>query len=78
MLVKVTSLENGSSGFRLDRSRIMIGSLADEPDDLAHWLQQPPDVRLAGIEFLRRQFYSYGEARREFRRLLEITQSPRG
>lgn len=60
--------------FQLDRSRVVIGSLGDEPDDLAYWLQQPAGTRLAGIEFLRRQFYSYGESRRELRRFLEITQ----
>lgn len=60
--------------FQLDRSRVVIGSLGDEPDDLAYWLQQPAGTRLAGIEFLRRQFYSCGEFRREFRRFLEITQ----
>jgi len=64
--------------FRFDRSRVEFGSLEQEPDDVEYWLRQPPAARLAGIEFLRRQFYSYGEARREFRRLLEIAQSPRG
>lgn len=64
--------------FRLDRSRIEFGSHAQESDDLTYWLSQSPEVRLAGIEFLRRQFYTYGEAGREFRRLLEIAQSSRG
>lgn len=64
--------------FRLDRSKLDIGSLDEEPDDLAYWLNQPAGERLAGIEFLRRQFYSYGEARREFRRFLEITPPARG
>lgn len=58
--------------FVLDRSAISFGSFADEPDDLSYWLAQTPETRLAGIEFLRRQFYSYGEARPEFRRFLEI------
>ena len=60
--------------FVLDRSALTIGTLADEPDDLGYWLQQPPQVRLAGIEFLRRQFYNYGDARSELRRFLEIAQ----
>ncbi len=62
--------------FALDRSALTIGSFADEPDDLAYWLGQTPETRLAGIEFLRRQFYSYGEARSELRRFLEIAQRP--
>lgn len=63
-------------GFVLDRSALTIGSFDDEPDDLAYWLSQTPETRLAGIEFLRRQFFSYGEARPEFRRFLEIAQRP--
>jgi|CXWL01.1.fsa_nt_gi hypothetical protein len=78
MPVKATARRNDHPGFYLDRSCFDLGSSAQEPDDLAYWLKQPPDARLAGIEFLRRQFYSYGEAGREFRRLLEITQPSRG
>jgi hypothetical protein len=57
---------------------ISIGSFEDEPDDLAYWRQQPAEDRLAAIEHLRRQFFDYGEARQEFRRLLEVTELPRG
>jgi len=57
--------------FVLDRSSVAIGSIDDEPDDLAYWLRQSPETRIAGIEFLRRQFFSYGEARPEFCRFLE-------
>jgi hypothetical protein len=60
--------------FVLDRSVLAFGSFADEPDDLSYWLAQPPATRLAGIEFLRRQFYAYGTARSEFRRFLEIAE----
>lgn len=63
--------------FVLDRSSLTIGSFDDEPDDLHYWLEQTPETRLAGIEFLRRQFYSYGEARQELRRFLEIAERPR-
>ena len=62
--------------FVLDRSALTVGSFADEPDDLDYWLKQTPETRLAGIEFLRRQFYSYGEARSELRRFLEIVERP--
>jgi hypothetical protein len=41
----------------MDRSAFSVGTLADEPDDVAFWLSQKPEDRLAGIEFLRRQFY---------------------
>jgi hypothetical protein len=56
---------------------ISIGSFEDEPDDLAYWLQQPPEERLAAIEFLRQQFFAYGEARQELRRFFEVTELPR-
>jgi len=62
--------------FVLDRSSLTVGSFDDEPDDLKYWLGQTPETRLAGIEFLRRQFYSYGEARQQFRRFLEIAERP--
>lgn len=62
--------------FALERSALSFGSFDDEPDDLAYWRNQTPETRLAGIEFLRRQFFSYGKARPEFRRLLEIAQRP--
>jgi hypothetical protein len=61
-------------GFELDRSALTVGSFDDEPDDLAYWLKQTPETRLAVIEFLRRQFFSYGKARQELRRFLEITE----
>jgi hypothetical protein len=61
----------------IDCSVVSVGTLADEPDDLGYWLSQAPADRLAGIEFLRQQFFSYGKARPEFRRLLEIAELPR-
>lgn len=64
--------------FVLDRSALAIGSRADEPDDLGYWLSQTPETRLAGIEFLRRQFYTYGSARSELHRVLGITERERG
>lgn len=64
--------------FRMERSHLEFGSLEEESDDLSYWRKQTPSIRLAGIEFLRRQFYTYGESGLEFRRLLEITQSSWG
>ena len=63
--------------FAFDHTALAFGSLADEPDDLSFWLAQTPETRLAGIEFLRRQFYSYGSARPELRRFLEIVERSR-
>jgi hypothetical protein len=61
----------------IDRTVFSVGTLADEPDDVGYWLRQTPADRLAGIEFLRQQFFAYGKARPEFRRLLEIAEFPR-
>ena len=61
----------------MNASTFSIGSYEDEPDDLAYWLGQSPEDRLAGIEFLRQQFFSYGEARQELRRFLEVVELPR-
>jgi hypothetical protein len=57
---------------------LSIGSFDDERDDLAYWLEQPPEDRIAAIEHLRQQFFSYGEARQELRRFLEVVERPRG
>ncbi len=63
---------------QIDRSAFSVGSLTDEPDDLAYWLSQKPEDRLAGIEFLRQQFFSYAEARQQLRRFFEAVEFPRG
>jgi hypothetical protein len=58
----------------MQQSGISIGSFDDEPDDLAYWLEQPAEDRLAAIEHLRQQFFAYGEARQELRRFLEVAE----
>lgn len=59
---------------QIDRSAFSVGSFNDEPDDLAFWLSQTPGDRLAGIEFLSRQFYNYGKAEQEFYRFFEVAE----
>jgi hypothetical protein len=61
----------------LDRTAFSVGTLDDEPDDLAFWRAQPPENRLAGIEFLRQQFFAHGKARPELRRILEVAELSR-
>ncbi len=58
----------------IDRSAFSVGSFSDKPDDLAFWLQQPPGDRLAGIEFLNRQFFDYGTAEQELHRFFEVVE----
>jgi hypothetical protein len=56
---------------------ISVGSFDDEPDDLSYWLSRPPEDRIAAIEYLRQQFFTYGEARQELRRFFEVTELSR-
>jgi hypothetical protein len=58
----------------MDQGVISVGSFEDEPDDLGYWLAKSPEERLAAIEYLRQQFFTYGEARQEFRRFLEVAE----
>ncbi len=58
----------------LDRSEFSVGSFADEPDDLAYWLSQKPEDRLAGIEFLRRQFYGDRACDMKIQSCFEVTE----
>lgn len=58
-------------------TEISIGSFDDEPDDLTYWLSQSPEDRIAAIEHLRQQFFTYGEARQELRRFFEVTELSR-
>jgi len=59
---------------QIDRSAFSVGSLADEPDDLGYWLSQKPEDRLAGIEFLRRQFYGDGACNMQIQRYFEVVE----
>jgi hypothetical protein len=56
---------------------ISVGSFDDKPDDLSYWLSRPPEDRIAAIEHLRQQFFTYGEARQELRRFFEVTELSR-
>lgn len=70
-------MSSSSRPFQLDRTAFSIGRLEDKSDEVTFWRRQPAERRMAGIEFLRRQFYRYGDLGPEFCRLLEIAQCPR-
>jgi hypothetical protein len=42
--------------FTLDRSAFSVGRLKDEDSQVDYWLAQPPESRIAAVEFLRRSF----------------------
>lgn len=77
MTARLSTIAAEAANFAMDRKVLAVGAFDDEPDDLSYWQGQTPEMRLAGIEHLRRQFYDYGEARSELRRFLEIAQCPR-
>lgn len=45
-----------STPFTLDRSAFSVGRLHDEDSQVDYWLSQPPERRIAAVEFLRRSF----------------------
>ncbi len=45
-----------------------------DSQDLAYWLSQPADERLAAVEFLRRQYYGRGTA--GLRRVVSVLKRP--
>jgi hypothetical protein len=59
---------------QIDRSAFSVGSFNDEPDDLAFWLGKTPGERLAGIEFLRQQFYGYREGELKMEKFFEVVE----
>ena len=42
-------------------------------DDLAYWLNRPPDERISAVEILRRQYYGSSERLQRVSRIVERT-----
>lgn len=60
-----------ASLFPFDRSAFSVGHLDDGfVEDI--WLSRSKPVRLAGIEFLRQQFYGDSTSQPPFQRILEF------
>lgn len=53
---------------------VSVGTHDEAPDDRAYWLSRSAEERIAGVEFLGRQFYSYASAEPELRRFLEVVE----
>ena len=60
--------------FSLDRSAFSVGRLQDEESQVDYWLAQPPEQRLAALEFLRASFDPDAYASQRLRGFLEVTQ----
>lgn len=62
--------------FSLDRSALSVGRLHDDDSQVAYWLAQPPEQRLAALEFLRATCNPDAYASQRLRGFLEVTQRP--
>jgi hypothetical protein len=60
--------------FSLDRSVFSVGRLQDDDSQVAYWLAQPAEQRLAALEFLRASFNPDAYAAHRFRGFLEVAQ----
>lgn len=60
--------------FTLDRSVVSVGRLHDDDSQVDYWLAQPPEQRLAALEFLRATCHPDAYASPRLRGFLEVTQ----
>ena len=60
--------------FKLDKTAIRKFKVGDEPLDHHYWLQQTPEIRIAGIELLRRQYYGEAPFKRGLQRFYQVTE----
>jgi hypothetical protein len=64
--------------WRMDKTHVEVGSLDDEPDDVAYWLSQPVEKRFEAIEFLRQVQYGYDPATERLQRVIStVKREPR-
>jgi hypothetical protein len=59
--------------FKIDKSIVRKYKLGEEPKDHIFWLAQTPEVRVAGIESLRLQYYGEAPFKQGFQRVYTIT-----
>ena len=64
-------LEKSVTTFSLGRTVFSVGRLQDEDSQVDYWLAQPPERRLAALEYLRRSLNPDAYAARGFRGFLE-------
>jgi hypothetical protein len=60
--------------FRLDRTKLTLGTLADAGDEKAYWLSRTPEERLIALESLRQVAYGYDPDTTRLQRVLEVAQ----
>jgi len=61
---------------RVDRTKLVVGSL-DDPEKAAHyWRSRPPEERMAALEHLRQVMYGYDPTALRLQRVLEVVELP--
>ena len=58
--------------FKMDKTAVRKFKFGEEPKDYVYWLTQTPEIRIAGIESLRRQFYDENLFKQGFQRVYRI------
>jgi hypothetical protein len=57
---------------RVNRKKISIVDLHDQPDSRGYWMRQPPRKRLEALELLRQSAHAYDPVAARLPRLLKI------
>lgn len=60
--------------FGLDRTKIAIFKLGNEPKGYVYWLTQPIEKRISAIEFYRKQYHQDYATESRLQRVYNITQ----
>jgi hypothetical protein len=64
--------------YSLDRTALVITSVADAPNDTHFWMSKSPSERLAALEFMRQTMYGYNPITTRLQRVLTVTQRSAG
>lgn len=73
-MIGIVKTGNGLDVQRFAKEVVSVGTHDEGLDDRAYWLSRSAEERIAGVEFLCRQFYSYASAEPELRRVLEVVE----
>ena len=57
----------------MDRTAVSVGRLSDSDSQVDYWLSQPPERRLAALEFLRRSLNPDAYDTQRLRGFFEVT-----
>jgi hypothetical protein len=63
---------------RMDKTVFTIGTLTDDPDDLAYWHSRSPEERLEALELMRQVMYGYDPLSARLQRILAVIDGASG